>query len=118
MDLQELRARVRAAFGPGMVHATPDNVRTFLDQIARERWQAEKPRLTAESPDRDRVEIPSEKASTYEEILRGFFSGLLEYAADDAAVELWLFSLDMAYSDIEEHYRERLGRLFGGDEDA
>jgi hypothetical protein len=118
MTLDELRRRVHVAFGPGMENATPDNVRAFLGEIARERWRSEKARLIAESPHRDRIQIPNEPAASYEEILRGFFAQLLTASAEEAAVELWLFALDMAYSDIEEQYRESLNRLFGGDSET
>ena len=64
MTLGDFKQRVRDAFGPQMEHATPANVREFLDVVARERWREEKAARRAAHPaDPDPpLEIPREEA--------------------------------------------------------
>lgn len=64
MDLEEFKKLVVSEFGSDLGRATPSNVREFLDRVQSE---VPSPRLTG------RI-ILEEHASTYEEVLKDFFS--------------------------------------------
>ena len=114
MSLGEFKQRVRDAFGPQMEHATPANVREFLDVIARERWREEKAARRAAYPGHPNppVEIPREDAFSYEDILRRFFADALAAPHDEALIQLWLLALDLAYAGVEEQAGLEIGPLF------
>lgn len=113
MTLREFQRRVRDAFGPDMAHATPANVREFLDGIARERWREEKAARVAVAGVSDApFEIPSDAATSYEEILRRFFAEALALPDEHALIQLWTFALDMAYAGLEEAQAQQMGSLF------
>lgn len=100
--LQEFRKLVRAEFGDGLEHATPANVREFLD-----RFQDDKllERVT------NRLVI-NEPCSTYEEVLKDFFAGILELPPEEAMVKLWTLALELAFLGIESQYTDRFASLF------
>ena len=114
MTLTEFRRRVQDAFGPAMEHATPANVREFLDRLAHERWQEEKASRAGDGggDEEDRIEIAPGGPTSYEEILRRFFADALRAGPDDALIQLWLFALDLAYAGVEEHVGTQIGSLF------
>lgn len=100
-----------------MEHATPATVREFVDTLRREQWReqkAERIRVTGD-PDAPLV-IPDGNpgVSSYEGVLREFFTDVLEADDAESLVELWLFALEMAYAGIEELDAERIGKLFDG----
>ena len=117
MEMAEFKQRVRLAFGANMEHATPANVREFVDGMQREQWkghQAEVARKTGcPNPPLD---LTGERALTYEGTLRKFFRGAIDEADDQAFIALWMFALDLAYSGVEEMQAERLAGLFVDDQ--
>ncbi len=111
MRLSELKERVRLAFGDKMQHATPANVRDFLDGFQVEMWREEKPHHTAYPG--GPYEIFSEPESiSYETIIQQFFAKVLVADDEQALLLLWLLALDLAYSGIEQVQSDRLDRLF------
>ena len=114
MNIAAFKQRVREAFGPQMEHATPANVREFLDGIARERWREEKAARRASQPDvpNPPIEIPREEAASYEDILRRFFADALSAPHDEALIQLWLLALDLAYAGLQEQAEYEIGSLF------
>jgi hypothetical protein len=114
MELQEFKDLVKRTFGEKMEHATPANVREFLDQLQREVWKKER----AEQRARDgRIDAPYEIPSTpglvtWESLVREFFLQSLDTQPDQAVIMLWVFALDLAYSGIEELHADKLNRLF------
>lgn len=102
MKLQQFRKLVKSEFGSGLAHATPANVRDFLDRMQVEVLQG---RLT------DRI-IVDESATSYEEIIKDFFSKILEAPTEEAIVVLWSLALDLSFAAIEYQYAERFSSLF------
>ena len=103
MRVEEFRDAVRREFGRNLEHATPANVREFLDRLADDNLP---PGL------RGRFEINEPKA-TYEEILRDFFARVLDMPRDEALILLWSMAFDLSFSAIEHHVSERFRTLFG-----
>jgi hypothetical protein len=114
MRLAEFKERVREAFGLRMEHATPANVREFLDSIQKELWQAEKNERIARTGDPNApIELSADDtALTYEGVIRQFFVRALNTTDEQALMLLWMLALDLAYSGIEEMQAESLNRLF------
>lgn len=102
MKLDEFRKVVREEFGVRLEHATPANVREFMDR-------AESDVLPEEFVDRI---VLNEPCNSYEEVIRDFFMHILEMPSEDAIVALWTLSLYLAFSGIESQYAERLAPLF------
>ena len=102
MKLQQFRKLVKSEFGSGLAHATPANVREFLDRMQVEVFQG---RLA------DRI-IVDESATSYEEIIKDFFSKILEAPTEEAIVVLWSLALDLSFAAIEYQYAERFSSLF------
>jgi len=102
MDLHEFKKLVFSEFGDGLEHATPENVRSFLDRVQGDVLSA---RL------KDRI-ILEECASTYEEVLKDFFASVLELPKDDAVMMLWLLAFDLAFSAIELQQSDKFKSLF------
>lgn len=103
MDLHEFRKLVAKEFGKGLEHATPDNVRHFMDHVHSD---------ALGSHMRERI-VLDEHASTYEEVLKDFFARVLELPKDDALMMLWLLAFDFAFSAIELQQAEHFKSLFG-----
>lgn len=102
MKLEEFRKIVRQEFGEGLKHATPANVRDFLDRVQ-----------TGVLPDRAPYKIViDEPCNSYEEIIKDFFTQILEMPPDEAVVALWTVALDLAFASIESQYDERFAMLF------
>lgn len=102
MRLDEFKSLVAAEFGPGLKNATPANVREFLDRMQQEVFQS---RLA------ERIVI-DEPATTYEEVIKDFFTRILDAPPDEAVVALWTLALDLSFAAIEYQYAERFATLF------
>jgi hypothetical protein len=108
MQLDEFRERVRRTFGEDLHRASPASVREFLDQLQFEES------IDLRNPHRFVID---ETAKTYEEVMRTFFTRVLDMPCEDAVRHLWLIAFDLAYVAIASSDAERLDRLFGGMED-
>ncbi len=102
MKLQEFRKLVKAEFGDGLKHATPANVREFVDRL-------ESDILPEKVANRIVIDEP---CSSYEEVIKDFFAQILELPPEDAMVALWTLALDLAFATIESQYSERFASLF------
>lgn len=102
VDLREFRACVLKQFGPNLEHATPANVREFLDQLQLSEYKA--------SPDKPLV--LEETHQTYESIIKDFFARCLTLPPEEALVLLWTVALDLSFAIIESHDADRLSSLF------
>lgn len=103
MDKEEFKQRVRVAFGEDLHRASPATVREFLDSL-----DVSIP-LTLRNDSRIVIE---ETAKTYEEVMRTFFSHVLDQPSDRAAQLLFVVALDLCYAVIESHDADRIGHLF------
>lgn len=103
MKLQEFRKLVKSEFGDDLKHATPANVREFVDRLQ----QSDK--IMERVPARIVIDEP---CNSYEEVIRDFFSQILELPPDEAMVALWTLALDLAFATIESQYSERFASLF------
>ena len=102
VDLEEFKKAIYAEFGKHLEHATPGNVREFLDH-----------RIGALGPQLKGRIVLEEKAASFEEVLKDFFVRVLELPREDAIVMLWLLAFDFAFSAIELQQAERFKSLFG-----
>lgn len=103
MRIEEFKKAIRREFGENLEHATPANVREFLDRHHDDVFQ-------------DRLRTPiviNEPKTTYEEILRDFFARVLDFPKDDALIMLWTMAFDLSFSSLEIHLADRFGALFG-----
>ena len=103
MDLQEFRNAIDKEFGGHLEHATPGNVREFIDVM-----HNKFPGHHLKGPF-----VLEEGACSYEEVMKDFFAKVLELPKDEALVTLWLLAFDLVFSAIEYHQSERLKSLFG-----
>ena len=103
MRVDEFRERVNHEFGKDLRHATPANVREFLDQLQADVFQQ---KLT------ERIILDGEPATSYDEIIREFFARILDNPDDDAFIALWTLALDMSFAAIESQYADRFALLF------
>ena len=102
MKLTEFRQLVKSEFGDDLKHATPANVREFLD-----RFEGEV--LSEKVTHRIVIDEP---CTTYEEVIKDFFAQMLELPPEEAVVGLWALALDLAFASIESQYAERFTSLF------
>ena len=102
MKLREFRKLVKEEFGVGLKHATPANVREFIDKF-------ESDLLIDKLANRIVLEEP---CNSYEEVIKDFFAKTLELPPEDAMVALWALALDLAFSAIESQYSDRFASLF------
>ncbi|MCL5105072.1 MAG: hypothetical protein M1133_13285 [Armatimonadetes bacterium] len=102
MKLDQFRKLVRAEFGVDLEHATPANVREFLDLM-------ESDVLPGNLANRITLNEP---CGSYEEVIRDFFAKILELPPEEAIVSLWTLSLYLAFSAIELQYADRFAPLF------
>lgn len=102
MRLDEFRNLVKNEFGDNLKHATPANVRDFLDRIETEV-------LSEKVTNRIVIDEP---CTSYEAIIKDFFAQMLELPPEEAVVGLWALALDLAFASIESQYTERLASLF------
>ncbi|HEY3283691.1 MAG TPA: hypothetical protein VGN26_15605 [Armatimonadota bacterium] len=102
MNLRDFRQAVLDQFGPNLEHATPANVREFLDQLQLGDYKASpKKRIVIDEPQR-----------TYESIIKDFFARLLTLPPEESMVLLWTVALDLSFAIIESHDAELLSSLF------
>ncbi|MCX6343960.1 MAG: hypothetical protein NT018_02655 [Armatimonadetes bacterium] len=102
MKLAAFRKLVNAEFGARLEHATPANVREFLDQMDGDLLpDAISSRIILDEP-----------CSSYEEVIRDFFAQILEMPSEEAIVALWTLSFYLAFSAIESQYADRFAPLF------
>ena len=102
VKLEEFRKLVKAEFGDGLKHATPANVREFLDRV-------EADVLPEKVSNRIVIDEP---CNSYEEVIKDFFAQILELPPDEAVVALWTLALDLAFGAIESQYADRFASLF------
>lgn len=102
MDIREFKKLVSSEFGEGLEHATPGNVREFLDRM---QFDVLGPHL------KGRI-VLEERASSYEEVLKDFFVRVLELPRDEALMLLWLLAFDFAFSAIELQHDDHFRSLF------
>jgi len=103
LDLREFRRAIRREFGEHLEHATPANVREFLD-----RMQEQMGRRERHGP----IHL-NEPKTTYEEILKDFFMRVLDMPKDDAIILLWTMAFDLSFTALEHHLADRFDALFG-----
>jgi hypothetical protein len=104
VTVEEFRNRILQQFGAGMERATPENVREFLDQM-----QQELDPSPAGGP-LDLSDIGPE--TSYEAILRSFFTEVLDLPRDQAIIQLWLLGLELAFADLRDTIEEEISPLF------
>jgi hypothetical protein len=109
VTIAELRELARRELGPDFERATPASVRDFLDRL--------RVRLHEESGEGPPYVIEGEeRARSYEEIVAGFFSRILDRDPEQAAVALWMLAFEQHFAMLEEDYTERYLTLFGDSE--
>src|SRR5438270_700866 len=102
MRIEEFRAAIKREFGDNLEHATPANVREFLDRMNEDVFQG---KLSAPI-------VLNEPKTTYEEILKDFFARVLDFPKDEAMIMLWTMSFDLSFSALEHHLADRFETLF------
>lgn len=102
MRVDQFKNLVKAEFGDHLKHATPANVREFLDQMETQ---------VLPEPLSNRIVI-NEPCNSYEEVIRDFFAQILELPPEEAIVPLWTLALYLAFSAIESQYADRFACLF------
>jgi hypothetical protein len=103
LRIEEFRKAIRHEFGANLEHATPANVREFLDKLHGDVFAGQ---LRAPI-------VINEPKTTYEEILRDFFARVLDFPRDEALIMLWTMAFDLSFSSLEIHLADRFGALFG-----
>lgn len=106
MKIEDFRSAIRGEFGANLEHATPANVREFLDSMSER---------AHEGAVRKRI-VLNEPKTTYEEILRDFYARVLDMPTDDALILLWTMSFETSFAILEQHLADRFDRLFGDSE--
>lgn len=102
VKIEEFRSAIRREFGRNLEHATPANVRDFLDRL-QEEVHLERPRARL---------VLNESKTTYEEILKDFFDRVLDFPKDEALILLWTMAFDLSFSALEHHLADRFDTLF------
>jgi len=103
VDSQAFKKLIFEEFGENLEHATPGNVREFLDRM----------HMNVLGPHMKGRIVLEEHASSYEEVLKDFFTRVLELPRDEALMMLWLLALDFAFSAIDLQQADRFKSLFG-----
>ncbi len=120
MRVQELRVLAKQAFGNNLEHATPANVREFLDNLQTKDWRSGAGERAASTGDAKILDLSHSSVGaeleSWETQMRRFFSRALERSPEEAAAALWLFALEMAYSGVEEIHADALDSLFHSSE--
>lgn len=93
---------MKQEFGDNLKHATPANVREFLEGIENEV-------ISAKVSHRIVIDEP---CTSYEQVIKDFFSQMLELPPEEAMVGLWTLALDLAFASIESQYADRFAALF------
>lgn len=106
LTLEEFRELVRREFGPRLERATPASVREFLDRL--------QVRMHRESGEGDPYILDgADRARSFEEIVAEFFSRVLDYPPEQAAIMLWLLAFEQHFATLQEDYSRRSLSLFG-----
>ncbi|NLI01677.1 MAG: hypothetical protein GX446_19575 [Chthonomonadales bacterium] len=103
MKIEEFRQLVRKEFGRNLEHATPANVRDFLDGLSQQEFEGKLKRRI----------VLNEPKTTYEEILKDFFSRVLDLPEDEAVILLWTMAFELSFEMLERHLADRFNALFG-----
>lgn len=98
MDIRHFREQVLTQFGRRMEHATPANVRDFLDRIYTELANSNDPVQP--------IIIPREDARDYEQVVNAFLARVLDIPPERAILLLWLFAGEIYYARLGEQYQE------------
>jgi hypothetical protein len=93
-----------AEFGPSMEHATPANVRKFMERMHADFAQS----ATAEQT----IVIPRENAMNYEQVVAEFFARVLDLPAEQAVILLWIYAGELFYARLGEQYEQEMSNLF------
>lgn len=101
MKIEEFRKFVFDEFGEGLKHATPANVREFADELECQPMGAISNRVVIDDP-----------CTSCEEVIKDFFSRVLDMEPDDAVVALWTLAIDLSFASIESQYAEKFASLF------
>lgn len=101
MKVEEFRKLVVGEFGEGLEHATPANVREFADEFECQHIGSISSRI-----------ILNEQCNSYEEVIKDFFSRVLELQPEEAMVSLWTMALDLSFATIENQCAEKFATLF------
>lgn len=103
LDLNEFKKAISRQFGENLENATPENVRHFLDQVPDNAFSTKtKGRILLDEP-----------SNSFEEVLKDFFTRVLDLPRDEALIMLWLLAFDLAFSAIELQQAEKFKSLFG-----
>ncbi len=54
----------------------------------------------------------TEPETSYEGILRSFFTEILDASPDQAVIQLWLLALELAFADLRDTIEEEISPLF------
>jgi len=100
--LDEFRKLVKSEFGDRLGHATPANVREFVDDL-------DNRELVEKMPSRIVLDEP---CTSYEEVIKDFFARVLEMPPEEGMIALWTLALDLAFATVESQYHDRLARMF------
>ncbi|MGC8666884.1 MAG: hypothetical protein ACP5VE_02045 [Chthonomonadales bacterium] len=103
MRVEDFKNAIKREFGDNLEHATPANVRDFLDRLQEDVFH---------STFRSRI-VLNEPKTTYEEILKDFFARVLDFPKDEAIILLWTMAFDLSFTTLEHHLADRFGALFG-----
>jgi hypothetical protein len=103
VKLDEFRKRVFQEFGGDLNHATPANVRDFLDRmnLSEFKGRGTGTRLVLDDPSRN-----------WEEVVKDTFARILRLPPEEAVPLLWIIAFELSYSIIEYQYGEVLEQLF------
>ena len=103
MDMRDFKNLITKEFGENLEHATPGNVREFLDRV----------QFSVLGPGLKGRIVLEERASSYEEVVKDFFAKVLELPRDEALMLLWLLAIDLVFSAIELQQADKFKSLFG-----
>lgn len=104
VKLKEFKQIIQSEFGKNLEHATPANVREFLDRF-QQKMHREK------TGERQRIDI-HESAASYEEVIRDFFARVLDHPSDEAIINLWMLAFELSFAAEEDLYSEKFTKLF------
>src|SRR2546425_7562656 len=102
MTVDEFKTAIKREFGPHLEHATPVNVREFMDRLQHEDHR--------KRPS-ERIEL-NESGTTYEGILKDFFARVLDFPRDQALIMLWTLAFELSFSTLEYHLADQFETLF------
>ena len=86
MTWPEFAARVREALGPDLRAVRPERIHEFLAALREE--------LEPTPRDDDTVVLLEGPSESYDEVLRSFFSSVLDRDPDSAAIDLWMHAFE------------------------